>query len=117
MSYVPADVDEPDSLDRGRAGAASNAAAAQGLGSALGSMQQPDPQLSILQQSAHPIALIALFAFRSAAVATYLLCGAVDALRDPGAEGIRLLRQLLRLQHRARGRPALRRLLDRPSAC
>ena len=84
MSYVPADVDEPDTLDRGRAGAASNAAPTQGLGSAMGSMQQPDPQLSILRQSAHPIALIALFAFRSAAVATYLLCGAAEALEGAG---------------------------------
>ncbi|GAA99051.1 uncharacterized protein L969DRAFT_54986 [Mixia osmundae IAM 14324] len=34
-----------------------------------------DPQLSIWQQSSHPVALFFLFAFRSAAVATYLLCG------------------------------------------
>lgn len=74
MSYasVSADV-EPDSLERGRAGPPTNAPA-----QATGSMQQPDPQLSILQQSAHPIALIALYAFRSAAVATYLLCGAEE---------------------------------------
>ena len=48
--------------------------------SARGSVQtsgqgSADKDASILSQSAHPVALIFLYLFRVAAIATYLLCG------------------------------------------
>jgi Fe2+ transport system protein B len=47
---------------------------AQSMGS-MSSQPSQQPQQSILSQSAHPIALIFLYLFRSLAIATYLLCG------------------------------------------
>lgn len=49
--------------------------AARGSVNVNGVGSSTDANASIWQQSAHPVALFCLFFFRSAAIATYLLCG------------------------------------------
>lgn len=42
-----------------------------------------DPQSGILKQSAHPVALLMLYLFRSAAIAVYVLCGLCESYCKP----------------------------------
>lgn len=88
--------DDDSAAEQGRSRAYELASHSQGSNAVSGSMQstnangQPpaargsvnangvgstDANESIWQQSAHPVALFCLFFFRSAAIATYLLCG------------------------------------------
>lgn len=82
-----------------------------------------DANASIWQQSAHPVALFCLFFFRSAAIATYLLCGFfvssyVFSVRARSSErSLDIHRSMLTELSCAdgpRGRPPCTRLLDGP---
>lgn len=94
-SSITADT-EADDLERGPTVSAPSGQTSSATSTGMGFIQGAQEQLSILQQSAcvvhpaeltgftlakslgpksHPVALIFLFAFRTAAVGTYLLCG------------------------------------------
>ncbi|KAM0793543.1 Golgi apparatus membrane protein tvp23 [Microbotryomycetes sp. NB124-2] len=78
---ISADEDPISAAEQGRAPSPSTAARQQAPTS-MGSIQTQgqgsnatSADASILSQSAHPVALICLYLFRSLAIATYLLCG------------------------------------------
>jgi hypothetical protein len=69
--------------------------------SALGSVQtsgsgSADKDASVLSQSAHPVALIFLYLFRVAAIATYLLCGFFSSSYVFSVSVLRLLERVER---------------------